>query len=396
MELLAPAGDWESLRAGIEAKADAIYFGIKKLNMRVKTKNFEFSDIKKISTICHKNKIKCYLTLNTIIFDNELKDIDKIIKKAKESQIDAIICWDLAVISIAKKYKIPIHLSTQASVANSKSLELYKKLGIKRVILARELSLKQIKNIKTDLEIETFVHGAMCYAISGRCFFSQELYNESANRGKCIHPCRRSYKLIDLETQKEIQVKNNLFLSSKDLCTLPFLPLLINSNITSFKIEGRSKSPEYVYAVTKTYREAIDSYNNDPNEFKKELPRLMERLNSVYNRKFSQGFYLDMPNKDDITTYSGNASKTKKIEIGKVTNYFNKQTAAEIHLISKSLKLNDTILITGTTTGVLTQQVTSIQKNNKPITIAKKGEKIALLTDKKIRKGDKVFLLLNR
>ncbi|HLD10752.1 MAG TPA: peptidase U32 family protein, partial [Candidatus Nanoarchaeia archaeon] len=151
MELLAPAGDWESLRAGIEAKADAIYFGIKKLNMRVKTKNFEFSDIKKISTICHKNKIKCYLTLNTIVFDKELKDIENIIKKAKESQIDAIICWDLAVVNMANKYKIPIHLSTQASVANSKSLELYKKLGIKRVILARELSLKQIKNIKTDL-----------------------------------------------------------------------------------------------------------------------------------------------------------------------------------------------------------------------------------------------------
>lgn len=391
MELLAPAGDWESLRAAIEAGANSIYFGIKKLNMRVKTKNFEFSDIKKVSDLCHKNKIKCYLTLNTIIFDEELKDIEKIIKKAKECKVDAIICWDLSVIQIANKYKIPIHLSTQASVSNSKALELYKKLGVKRVILARELSLKQIKNLKTDLELETFIHGAMCYAISGRCFFSQEIYNESANRGRCIHPCRRTYKLIDLETQKEIVTKNNLFLSSKDLCTLPFLPLLINSNITSFKIEGRSKSPEYVYAVTKTYREAIDAYQKG--KFKEELPRLMDRLNEVYNRKFSQGFYLSTPNKDDITTYSGNASKTKKIEIGKVTNYFNKQNAAEIQIISESLKLNDNILITGPTTGVLSQQVASIQKHNKPIKQAKKGEKVALLTNKKVRKGDKVYLI---
>lgn len=389
VELLAPAGDWPSLKAAIEAGADAIYFGLKELNMRMTTKNFKLSELDKISDLCHKNKVKCYLTLNSIIYDKEIKKLDRIIKKAKQSKIDAIIAWDLAVINLANKYNIPIHLSTQASVSNSESLKTYKKLGVKRVILARELDLKQIKNINFPKEI--FVHGALCYSISGRCFLSQELYNQSANRGECIQVCRRRYKLTDIETGKEIKTNHKFLLSAKDLCTLPFLDKILKTNAVSLKIEGRSRSPEYVYTVTKCYKEALELIKNKRFN-KKNIDKLMNELKTVYNRKFSSGFYLNLPTSDDITDIYGSAAKKKKTEIGKIINFYKKNKAAVIEL-KKDLKLNDNILIIGNKTGLLKQKVTSMEISNKKIEKAKKGQSIAILTEKTVRKNDNVYLL---
>jgi len=389
LELLAPAGDWPSLRAAIDSGADAIYFGIKELNMRMKTKNFKLSELNKIIKLCRKNKIKCYLTLNSIIYDNELNKLKNIIIKAKQAKIDAIIAWDLAVINLANRYKIPIHLSTQASVSNSESLRLYKKLGIKRVILARELNLKQIKSINFPKEV--FIHGALCYSISGRCFLSQDLYNFSANRGECLQVCRRTYKLTDLETNKEINVNNHFLLSAKDLCTLPFLDKILKTNPISLKIEGRNRSPEYVYTVTKCYKEALNLIKTK--KFNKEnINKLMDELKTVYNRKFSSGFYLGLPTADDLTDIYGSAATKRKAAIGQIINYYSNKSVAVIEL-KHNLKLNDNIIIIGNTTGVVKQKVTSMEILNKKVDHADKGQAVAILTNKIVRKKDKVYLI---
>ncbi|MEK6758125.1 MAG: peptidase U32 family protein, partial [Nanoarchaeota archaeon] len=256
-ELLAPAGNFPMLITAVNAGADAIYFGVQEFNMRSSAKNFKISDLSKIRKICGK-KVKMYLTLNTIIYDSELKRVEKIIKRSKK-YIDAIICWDLSIIQLCKKYKIPFHLSTQASVSNTESAKFYKKLGAERIVLARELNLKQIQNISKIIEVETFVHGAMCLSISGRCLMSQFLFNKSANRGACIHPCRRSYVVKDKQEGYELEIQNDKVLSAKDLCTLPFIEKLKKAGVTSFKIEGRNRDPRYVDAVTRDYRKALDN-----------------------------------------------------------------------------------------------------------------------------------------
>ncbi|MBW2991879.1 U32 family peptidase [Candidatus Woesearchaeota archaeon] len=382
-ELLAPAGDWPSLRAAVTAGADAIYFGIKKLNMRAKAKNFELKDIKKLADFCHKHNVKAYLTLNTIIYEDELKDIKKILSKAKD-HIDAVICWDFSVVNEANKLNIPIHFSTQASLSNSSAINFLKQFNIKRINLARECNLEQIKKIKkhTDIEIEVFIHGAMCISISGRCFLSQELFKKSANRGECLQPCRRSY-ITDIEEKHKLLEGSHYILSPKDLCALPFIKQLIKLNINSFKIEGRNRSPEYVKTVTEAYREAID--NPKPN-----IQFLMDKLKTVYNRGFSSGFYLNKPSTEAFTDVYGSKATKKKIYTGKVINYFRKPGVAEIKLESSNLKTGDRIIFIGNTTGVKEQ----IIKEMKPKT-AKKGTKPTIKTDSLVRINDKVFLIKN-
>src|SRR3989339_275879 len=274
-ELLAPVGDFPMLVTAVNAGADAVFFGLKEFSMRTSPKNFTLNDLKKINTICGK-KVKKYLTLNTIIYDNELNKIEKIIQKIK-GKIDAIICWDLSVIELCKKYKIPFHISTQASVANSKTAEFYKKLGAERIVLARELNLKQIKKISKIIEIECFAHGAMCVAVSGRCFTSQFLFNKSANRGECIQPCRRTYKVEDLEGNQ-------------------------------LKIEGRSRDPRYVDIVIRVYRKALDKKLT-----KEELEENLNELKKAYNRDFSSGFYIRPPTSDDFTKVEHSAATEKNI-----------------------------------------------------------------------------------
>ncbi|MDD5650553.1 MAG: U32 family peptidase [Candidatus Nanoarchaeia archaeon] len=391
-ELLSPVADFTSLTAAIEAGCNAVYFGLKDLNMRMSAKNFELKDLKKITDICHKNNIKAYLTLNTIVYDNEIKKIKEIIKKAKQAKIDAIICWDLSVVNEVKKYNIPLHISTQASVSNSESAKMYKKFGASRIILARELNLNQIKKIKKEakIEVECFIHGAMCVSISGRCFLSQFLFNKSANRGKCIQPCRREYTIKDTEENHELSLGKDYILSPKDLCTLNFIEKLIESGIDAFKIEGRARSPEYVFYVTQVYRKAIDSYFEK--KLTKELKeKLMLELEKVYNRGFSSGFFLGKPINEFVNPE--NQSKTKKIFIGVVKNYYNKVNVAEIKLQSGSININDTLMIQGPTTGTYEQKIDSIEINNKKINSAKKGMSIGIKINKKIRKNDKVFLI---
>ena len=393
-ELLAPVQDFVSLNAAIQAKADAVYFGIKGLNMRAGAKNFELKDLKKVITLAHKNKVKAYLAINTIIYDNELNKISKILKKAKELKIDAIIAWDFSIINEANKLNLPIHISTQASISNFEALKSLKKSykNIQRVILARELTLSQIKSIisklkkeKIKVDIETFIHGAMCVSVSGRCFLSQELFNKSANRGECLQPCRRKYLIKDIEEKHELELGEDYIMSPNDLCTIEILDKLVKAGIKSFKIEGRNRSPEYVKTVVEVYREALDNKKYNKTEF-------LNKLKTVYNRGFSKGFYLGKPINEWTKAYGSKATK-KKVYIGVVKNFYSKINVAEIKLETNNLKINDNIMFQGNKTGVIEQKVTSMQINKKEIKQAKKGQSLGLKTKSKVRENDRVYLI---
>lgn len=391
VELLSPIQDFVSLEAAIQAKADAVYFGIKGLNMRAGAKNFSLKELEKVVKLCHKNKVKAYLAINTIVYDNELDKVKEILKKAK---IDAVIAWDFSVISEANKLNLPIHISTQASISNFEAIKILKKKfkNFERVILARELSLEQIKIIikklrkeKINVEIETFVHGAMCVSVSGRCFLSQEIFGRSANRGECLQPCRRKYLIKDVEEEHEFELGEDYVLSPKDLCTLPFLDKLIKAGISCFKIEGRNRSPEYVKVVTEVYREAIDA----PKADKK---KLLEKLKTVYNRGFSSGFYMGKPIDEWSKTYGSKATK-KKIYVGVINNFYKKVKVAEVRIESHGIKVGDYIMIQGNKTGVVEQRVKSMQKNHKSIKQIKKGF-VGIKLDKVVRENDKVFVIV--
>ena len=396
-ELVSPAGDWAMLTAAINAGADAIYFGLKQLNMRITANNFELSELKKVVDYCHKNKVKAYLCLNTIIYENELEKLRHILREAKKSKVDAVICWDFAVIDECRKLNIPTHLSTQASVSNSKSANFFKKLGVKRIVLARECSLEQIKEIKKDskVEIEVFVHGAMCVSISGRCLISEELHGKSANRGECIHPCRRQYKIINEDTGKELKIGNNFILSAKDLCALPFLDKLIDLGINAFKIEGRNKNPEYVQVVTECYREIIDFYLKNKKIEKNIIDKNLKKLKTVYNRDFSSGFFLGLPTDKEFTNTEGSKAIEKKSYVGFVKNYYKKIKVSEIKIQNQPIKTGDLIRVEGSKTGTFKQKITSMEFNHKKISKAEKGKNIAVKMEKEVRINDKVFLIIS-
>jgi len=387
-ELLAPAGDFSMLSAAINAGADAVYFGLKEFSMRQNAGNFTIKDLDEIEKICKAKKIKRYLTLNTIIYNNELKKIGEIIKKVK-NKVDAIICWDMAVIELCRKYKIPFFISTQASIANVEAAKFYKKLGAKRIILARELNLKQIKEISKIIDVECFIHGAMCVAISGRCFTSQFLFNKSANRGECLHPCRRSYVVRDDEGN-ELKLDNSCIMSAKDLCTLPFIEKMKKAGIKAFKIEGRNRDARYVDVVVKVYRKALDKKLT-----KEEIQEGIKQLEKVYNKGFSSGFYLKMPTADDFAKIEHSASQEKKHFIGKVTHYFDKAKVAAVKLVDE-LKLGDEIVIIGKNTGIINTKIDSMQINKKPIEKAKRNQEIGIKVPQLVRKNDEVYVIKNR
>ncbi|MGM5487829.1 MAG: peptidase U32 family protein [Nanobdellota archaeon] len=391
-ELMAPVSDWVSLKAAAQAGADAVYFGLKELNMRATAKNFERNQLPKVIEFCHENGIKAYVTLNTIIYEHELSRLAEVLTVAKDAGIDAIICWDMAVITLARKEGLPIILSTQASVSNSQACKAYQELGVRRVVLARECSLDQIAQIRneTDLELEVFVHGAMCVSISGRCFLSQALFNRSANRGECLQPCRRAYTATDPEEGHELSVENHYIFSPSDLCTLSFIDQLIDQGIDCLKIEGRARSPEYVKTVTKAYRRAIDAHlaGELTNERKEEL---IKECRTVFNRDFSQGFFFGRPT--DWTNTYGSQATTKKIYLGEVKKYYQKIGVAEITLETHPLEKGDCIMFQGKTTGVAEQTIDSMQKDHMFIAHAAKGERIAIKTAVPVRPRDKVFLI---
>ena len=385
-ELLAPAGDFPMLVTAIKAGADAIYFGLKEFSMRQSARNFTIKDLDKIERICKPRNIKRYLTLNVIIYDNEIKRIDKILKKIK-NKVDAIICWDLSVIQLCKKHKIPFHISTQASVANIESAKFYKNLGAERIVLARELNLKQIKKISRKINIETFIHGAMCVSISGRCFMSQVLFNKSANRGQCIHPCRRSYIVKDKQEGYELEVENDKIMSAKDLCTLPFIEKLKKAGIKTFKIEGRNRDSRYVDTVVRVYRKALDKKLT-----KAEIKEAIEKLKKVYNRSFSSGFYLGVPTSDDFAKIEHSAATEKKHFVGKINHYFPKIQVATIKLVSE-LKVGDKIVVIGKTTGLEKAKVERLEIKNKSVEKAKKSQEIGLKLPL-VRKNDQVYKII--
>ena len=393
-ELMAPAGDMTMLTAAVNAGADAVYFGIGKLNMRAKAKNFALNELKEISEFCKANNVKTYVTLNTVIYEDEIDEIENIIREAKENKIDRIICWDLGVIELCNKYEMPFAISTQASISNSISLETYKKLGAERIVLARECSLDEIKKIraKTDLEIEAFIHGAMCIAVSGRCFMSHHLFDKSANRGECVQPCRREFKVIDETTSKEMIIGDDYILSPKDLCTIEFIDHLIEAGIDSFKIEGRKRSPEYVHKVVSVYRKAIDLY------FKNELTSRIKRnflaeLEEVYNRGFSSGFYFDIPSSSDYSDIYGSKASTRKQYVGKVINYFKQPKAAHVIIETGSITSGDKIYIIGPTTGVVEMIISEMMIDDNFVQQAAKGDSVTFKCEQLIRPRDAVYLV---
>jgi len=393
-ELMCPIRDWASLEA-CKKYADAVYFGVSELSMRAASgiKTTEMSSfIKKV----HSYGLKAYLTVNSVVYNPDIKKAENLVKTAKEAGVDAVIVWDPAVILIAKKNKVPFIISTQANISNWESAEFYKSLGAKRVVLAREMTLKQIKELrkKTKVEIEAFVHGAMCMAVSGRCILSAYLYDKSSNCGSCAQPCRKEWTLSDDEGNK-ISNEGQYFMSAKDLNMIEFVPELIKAGIDSFKIEGRRRDPKYIEVTSRCYREAIDSYF-DKTISDKKIERWQEELATVYNRGFSTGFYFGTPGKEGISyDKADNVSSVRKMLVGYVTHYYPKVKAGSVTLNHLNLKVGERIIVEGEHT-FIEQDVKSIQIGNEDVKIGKKGEEVAIVFNDIVRKNDKVFLIAKR
>ena len=405
VELMAPLKNFKSLNAILNI-TDAVYFGIESLNMRMYSDNFKLEDLNEIVKICHANNVRAYLTTNVIIYDYEFELLDQILNKAVEAEVDAVIIHDIGAIELVKEKGLKFHISTQANISNFRSAQFYESLGAERLILARELSLDQIKEVKSKLktsQIEVFVHGAQCTSISGRCYFSAEVCGSqdySANRGKCIQPCRRRWKVYD-DQSNEFLYDGVFFINAKDLCMIEHIPKLIEAKIDAFKIEGRMRDPIYTEEATSCYREAIDAYYG--NSFSEEkVKQWLNRLKKVYTRGFSTGFYFGLPKGSEIERErEGNVSDFRKKEIGKVLSYYPEKKAAKIVLTSGKLKLNDEIYIIGTHTSTyLRQKISSIQIKQKKnltetpfVTKGKKNVSVGILVDKPVKKNDKIFKL---
>ena len=405
IELMAPAGGFEAMQAAIDNGANSIYFGVDQLNMRARaTMNFTLGDLEEISERCSKKGVKTYLTLNTIVYDHDLSIVKTVVNKAKETGITAIIASDQAVIGYARSQGVEVHISTQVNVTNIETVRFYS-LFADVMVLSRELSLRQVKAIcegvkkenicgpnGKQVEIEVFAHGALCMAVSGKCYLSLHTQNSSANRGACNQNCRKQYKVIDLEDGHELEIDNEYIMSPKDLCTIDFLDELIDSGISVLKIEGRGRAPEYVATVIKCYREAIDAVQN--NTYTKEkVAGWMSRLETVYNRGFWGGYYLGQE-LGEWTNKSGSSATQKKVYIGKGEHYFPKPKIGQFKLESHSLKIGDKILVTGPTTGAKETEVLELMADDKQVEEAFKGQEITFPLDFKIRSSDKLYKLV--
>jgi len=380
VELLAPAKNLKAIKAASKY-ADSVYFGIKKFNMRMRSENIALENLNDIVNFCHKHNLKAYLTINILVYDNELKLMRKIIEESKRAGIDALIVHDLATIETAKEFSIPFHISTQCNVSNSLSARFYEKLGAERIILARELSLERIKEIKRNLtktEIEVFIHGAMCTSISGRCYFSQDICGseeKSANRGNCEQPCRRRWWVRE-ESGNEYIYDGVRFMNSRDLCTIAHIPKLIEANIDAFKIEGRMRHPHYVDIVTKTYREAIEAYYNQTFT-KKKVGWWVTELKKVYNRGFTPGFYFKRMTEEDHQHKSPtNLSHFRYIRVGQVDKYDSNTKYASISLDNGYLTKDDDLIIMGNNTDTyIHQEAKEIRYNSKIVNKTPRGTK---------------------
>ncbi|OPX60545.1 MAG: Peptidase family U32 [Methanobacterium sp. PtaB.Bin024] len=402
VELLAPARDFTALEAALQNGADAVYIGVEDYNMRAHTANFTIDNLKQAADRCHEHNSLLYVCTNTIMKNRDIKHLKTVLPEIKSAGADAIIASDLGVLRMAHDADIDVHMSVQANISNSESLKLLADLGVQRVILSRELSLAEIKEIadESPLEVEVFVHGAMCLAISGRCFLSSYLYNKDANCGECLQPCRKSWKLVcedddelSLNLEKDSLLKGyddefkGHILSPNDLCMIEHIPELIDAGITSFKIEGRARPADYVATVTRVYTEAIDSYQSGSWELK---DLWMDELKKVYHRGFDTGFYFKTPHQ----TSDYNQATHAKQDVGEVVNYYSKVKAAEIKLWNP-LKVGDEIIVQGPTTGSVTGKVESMQVESKNIQKANK-QNVGVFFPYKVRPGDLVYLRYKR
>ncbi len=405
IELMAPAGNFESLQAAIDNDCDSVYFGVEQLNMRARASlNFVTEDLPEIAKRCNSKNIRTYLTLNTIIYDHDLSVVKMLLNKAKDAGITAVIAADQAVIMTAKSIGMEVHISTQVNITNIETVKFYA-LFADTIVLSRELSLRQVKII-TDailkenitgpsgnlVEIEIFGHGALCMAVSGKCYLSLHSHNSSANRGACKQNCRKKYTVIDQESGYELEIDNEYIMSSKDLCTLNFLDQVIESGIKVLKIEGRGRAPEYVATVVKTYREAIDNYyeNTFTND---KISVWMQQLDTVYNRGFWSGYYLGQE-LGEWSNVPGSMATQKKVYLGKAANFFAKSSIAEFKMEAYDLKLGDTILITGQTTGAQELLINQIRINGKAAEKAIKGDNCTFTTPFRVRLSDKLYKIV--
>ncbi len=403
IEIMAPAGSWESLRAAIQGGADSVYFGVDKLNMRARSSdNFTAGDLPAIVALCRGHGLKSYLTLNIVLFDEEISEMRELLAAAAGAGVTAVIATDQAAVMAAREAGMEVHLSTQLNISNAGSLKFYSQWA-DVAVLSRELNLEQVRKvydsiIRDDIRgpggnlirLEVFVHGALCMAISGKCYLSLHEYNASANRGNCYQTCRRGYRVTDSETGYELNVDNQFIMSPKDLCTIRFLDQVIDAGARVLKIEGRARSAEYVKTVTECYSEAAAAVA-DGTFAPEKAEGWMARLETVFNRGFWDGYYLGQRLGEWSTTY-GSAATRRKIYLGKVTNYFGKQGVAEIKLETGELKTGDDLIITGPTTGILEHTVTGLRDaaTNETETVPK-GEICSIRVPQPVRRSDKVF-----
>jgi putative protease len=402
IELMAPAGNFESLQAALDHGADSVFFGVEQLNMRARASiNFTLDDLPEIAKRCADKGVRSYLTLNTIIYDHDLSIIKTLLDAAKKANITAVIAMDQAVIAYARQINMEIHISTQINITNIETVKFYAMFA-DTMVLSRELSLRQVKKIVEQIEkeqvkgpagrlveIEIFGHGALCMAVSGKCYLSLHSSNSSANRGACKQNCRKKYTVIDQETGFEIELDNEYMMSPKDLCTLDFLDQVADAGIKVLKIEGRGRAPEYVAKVIKTYREAIDAI--DQGTFSQDKVGVwMEELSKVYNRGFWSGYYLGQK-LGEWSDQSGSSATQKKLYVGKGVHFFPKTNIAEFKIDAFDLKVGDQLLVTGPTTGVKEFELTSMMVNDQPLENAKKGDSITIAVDFRVRPSDKLY-----
>lgn len=405
IELMAPAGSFESLQAALDNGADSVYFGVEQLNMRARASiNFTLNDLNEISLRCKAKNVRTYLTLNTIIYDHDLTIVKTLIKKAKEADISAVIAMDQAVIAIARQEGMEVHISTQINITNIETVKFYAMFA-DTIVLSRELSLRQVKKITEQIEkdqikgpsgrlieIEIFGHGALCMAVSGKCYMSLHSSNSSANRGACKQNCRKKYTVIDQETGFEMELDNEYIMSPKDLCTIDFLDQVADAGIKVLKIEGRGRAPEYVANVISSYRAAIDSLAEGTYNKEKVIGWMLE-LEKVYNRGFWNGYYLGQK-LGEWSNGSGSHATQKKVYIGKGIHFFPKASIGEFKMEAFDLKLGDRILVTGPTTGAKETVIQEMFVNDAEGDFATKGDHVTIRLDFRIRPSDKLYKIV--
>ncbi len=404
-DLMAPVGSYESLMAAIQGGANSVYFGVGRLNMRAKSSiNFTLDDLHKIAKICKENNIKSYLTINTIIYDHDLATMHQIIDAVADAKVDAIIASDIAVINYARQKNLTVHISTQVNITNTEEVRFYAQFA-DALVMARELNLSQVaeitKTIRNEkitgpsgnlVRIEMFIHGALCMAVSGKCYLSLHEKNSSANRGACLQTCRKAYIVTEKETGNELEIDNEYIMSPKDLCTISFIDKVIAAGVSILKIEGRARPAEYVKTVCQCYDEAIQSIENKTYTREK-VAQWNNRLKTVFNRGFWDGYYLGRRLGKWTKEYGSKATKRKEY-IGKITNYFKKINVAELKIESGKLTQGDEYLILGPTTGVYQDTVNEIQLDYKSVKSAAKGDVISLPTKEILRRSDKLYKLV--